>query len=240
METGNGMKRLVMSVTAAAVVALSLSAPFAAAKPAATTQMMSPVLTKLEQAGRNLKTLQAGISQQSQDRTLGIKESSVGSFFYKAGAPGSERVLLQYSEPIAETVSVVGDKVTMYKPELNQVFLTTRKASAGKNRSLGFLGLAYSDAAVQLREKYTITILGEDPINGQPATQIVLDPKDKSDGIQSIMMWVDHTTWLPVQYYIQEKAKKTTITLSGMKPNVTLSDDKFQVSYPKNAQVLQG
>ena len=229
------MRKVLMSFTAAAVIALAAGAPLAAP-----TQMMSPVLTKMEQAGQNLKTLQAGISQEKIDRTLGVKENSTGTFFYKAAAPGNERVLLEYTSPIPETVSVIGDKVSIYQPKLNQLFVTSRKASAGKNKSLGFLGLAYSDAAAQLREKYAITILGEDKINGQLTTQIQLDPKDKSDGVQAIILWVDHQTWLPVQYFIQEKGTKTTITLSGMKPNVQLPDTKFEIAVPKNAQVVQG
>jgi outer membrane lipoprotein-sorting protein len=237
---GEGMKKALLSVPAAAAFALAGGAPLAAAPRAAATQMMSPVLAKMEQAGRNLKTLQAGISQEKIDRTLGITERSSGTFFYKAGAAGSERVLLQYTDPKVQTVAVVGDKVMMYQPDLHQLFVTTRKASAGKNKSLGFLGLAYSDAATQLREKYDVTLLGEDKINGQLATQIHLNPKDKSDGIQGIILWVDEKTWLPVQYFIQEKATKTTITLSGMKPNLQLPDAKFEISYPKNAQVVEG
>ena len=236
------MTKVLMSFTAAAVIALAAGAPLAAprAAAAATTQMSPAVLAKMEQAGQNLKTLQAGITQEKIDRTLGVKENSTGTFFYKAAAPGNERVLLEYTSPIPETVSVIGDKVTIYQPKLNQLFVTSRKASAGKNKSLGFLGLTYSDAAAQLREKYAITILGEDKINGQPATQIQLDPKDKSDGVQAIILWVDHQTWLPVQYFIQEKGTKTTITLSGMKPNIQLPDTRFEISVPKNAQVVQG
>jgi len=234
------MTKALMSLTVAVVIAFAAGGPLATPRAAAATQMAPAVLAKMEQAGQNLKTLQAGISQEKIDRTLGVKENSAGTFFYKAAEPGNERVLLEYTSPIPETVSVVGDKVSIYQPKLNQLFVTSRKASAGKNKSLGFLGLAYSDAAAQLREKYAITILGEDKINGQPTTQIQLDPKDKSDGVQAIILWVDHQTWLPVQYFIQEKGAKTTITLSGMKPNVQLPDTRFEIAVPKNAQVVQG
>ena len=233
------MKRLTMLV-AITVAVLTVVGGAPVAGTSATAQVMPQVLTKMEQAGRDLKTLQAAITQVKDDRTLGIKEESSGTFFYKAGGPGNERVLLQYTQPSVQTVSVVGDKVVMYRPDLKQVFVTTRKAGAGKNKSLNFLGLGYGDAAAQLRDKYTITILGNDKVNGQVATQIVLDPKDKSDGVQAIMLWVDNATWLPVQYFIQEKGSKTTITLSGMKPNLDLKDERFTISYPRDTQVVQG
>jgi outer membrane lipoprotein-sorting protein len=229
------MKRIVVSLTAAAVIAVA-----AGVSPAATTQMLSPVLTKMEQAGRNLKTLQAGIAQEKIDRTLGVPESSAGTIFYKAAAAGNERVLLQYTAPTPQTVSVVGDKVTIFQPKLNQVFLTTRKASASKNRSLGILGLGYGAAAAQLRDKYAVTILGDTEVNGKPVTQIQLDPKDKSEGVLGIQIWVAHDTWLPVKYYVVEKAAKTTITLSGMKTNQDLPDSKFEIPVPKDAKVVQG
>lgn len=230
------MQKAIVAFAVAAV--LAVMATFGTR---AEAQVTPAVLTRLEQAGKNLKSLQAGISQQKQDRVLGVKESSTGSLLYKAGAgAGSERVLLTYTTPIPETVSVVGEKVTIYQPKLNQLFVTSRKAGANKNRSLGFLGLAYADAAQQLREKYTITILGEDLVNGQAATQVQLDPKDTSDGVQGIILWVDHRTWLPVKYFVTEKNAKTTITLNAMQPNVTLGDDKFEIPVPKDVKVVNG
>ena len=229
------MRKGILALTVAAVIGIT-----AGASPAAPSQMMSPVLTKMEQAGKNLKTLQAGISQQKIDRTLGVPENSTGTLFYKAAAAGNERVLLQYTSPIPETVSVVGDKVTIFQPKINQVFVTTRKASANKNRSLGFLGLGYSDAAAQLRDKYTITVLGDTPIDGKATTHIQLDPKDKSEGVLGIQIWVAHDTWLPVKYFVVEKAAKTTISLSGMKTNQDLPDSKFEIPVPKDAKVVQG
>jgi outer membrane lipoprotein-sorting protein len=235
------MRRGIIALTAAAAFVLSTGTlPAISSAAAAPAQVISPVLVKMEKAGRDLKSLQAGIAQQKVDRTLGVKENSVGTFFYKAAGAGNERVLLNYTEPFPETVSVIGDKVSIYQPKINQLFVTSRKASANKNRSLGFLGLAYSDAASQLRERYDITVLGDDPVEGRMATQIQLDPKSKSEGVQSLMIWVDHQTWLPAKYFVLEKGSKTTITLSAMKPNVPLSDDKFEIAVPKDAKVVKG
>lgn len=223
-----------------AFMALMVAAAFVLAAGSAPAQVMSPVLVKMEQAGRNLKSLQAGIAQEKIDRTLGVKENSVGTLFYKAAAPGNERVLLEYTKPIPETVAVVGDKVTIYQPRINQLFLTSRQASANKNRSINFIGLGYTEAAAELRDRYNITILGDDKINGRPATMIQLDPKNKAEGVQSMMLWVDHQTWLPAQYFVIEKGSKTTITLSSMQPNIPLPDSKFEISYPKDAKVVRG
>lgn len=233
------MKRALL--TSAVAIALSVGAGAPIATPAAAaTQVMPQVLTKMEAAGRSLKTLQAGIKQVKDDRTLGIKEESSGTFLYKAGAPGTERVLLQYTEPSVQTVSVIGENVMMYRPDLHQLVKTTRKAGAGKNKSLSFVGLGYGEAAAQLRDKYDVTFLGDDKLNGQAVSMIQLDPKDKSEGVQGIIVWVDQKSWLPVQYFVQDKASRTTITLSAMKPNLDLKDDKFEIAYPKDTQIVQG
>jgi outer membrane lipoprotein-sorting protein len=231
--------RKLLALTAAAAFAFSANA-VPTVSGAAPAQVMSPVLMKMEQAGRNLKSLQAGVDQLKVDRTLGVKESSTGTLFYKTAGPGNERVLLEYTSPIPETVSVVGDKVSIYQPKINQLYVTSRKAGASKNRSISFIGLGYSEAASQLRERYDITILGDQEVNGRNATQIQLDPKNKADGVQSLMIWVDHETWLPVKYYVMEKGSKTTITLTAMKPNVPIADDTFEISTPKNVKVVQG
>ena len=241
------MNRALLSLAIVAAFVLGSHAAFlggqvAASSTARPAQAISPVLVKLEEAGRNLKSLQAGITQHKEDRTLGVPEDSAGKLFYKAGAAGQERVLLQYTDPVPQTVSVIGDKVVIFQPRANQIFETTRKSSANKNRSLSFLGLAYSDAATQLRERYDITILGEEQVNGRPATLIALKPKVKEAGIavQGMQLWIDHKTWLPVQYYVQDKASRTTITLTAMQPNVSLPDSTFEIAYPKGVTVQKG
>ena len=236
------MTKVLAKITAAAALAaaLCLAGVAPAAKAAAAAQMMAPVLAKMEQAGRQLKTLQAGIAQKKVDRTLGVTENSAGTLLYKAAPEGSERVLLQYTEPFPETVSVIGDKVSIYQPKLNQVFVTSRKAGANKNREIGFLGLSYGDAAQQLRDRYDVTVLGEDLVNGKPATQIALKPKNPNDSIEGLQLWIDQSTWLPVKYFIQEKGAKTTITLSSVKKDVDLPDKRFEIVVPAGAQVIKG
>jgi len=233
------MNSVLKTFAVAAALSLTAGVPFAAPA-AAATQVMPQVVTKMEAAGRNLKSLQAGIKQLKEDRSLGIKEESTGTFLYKAGAPGTERVLLQYTEPSVQTVSIVGDDVMMYRPDLHQLVKTTRKAGAGKNKSLNFVGLGYGEAAAQLRDKYDVTFLGDDKLNGQAVSMVNLKPKDTSDGVQGIIIWVDQATWLPIQYYVQEKGSRTTITLSAMKPNLDLKDDRFTIAYPKDTQIVQG
>src|SRR6185503_15309748 len=97
-----------------------------AAAPAG-AQMLAPVLTKMEAAGRQLKTLQAAMSQLKHDTTLGFDETSTGTIYYKAGAAGSERVLIEYTQPTPQSVSVIGSKVVIYQPQINQAFVTTRQ-----------------------------------------------------------------------------------------------------------------
>jgi outer membrane lipoprotein-sorting protein len=230
------MKRAIYSLTAAAVFAL-FSFP---AVPAAPAQVLSPVLLKMEQAGRNLKTLQAGISRQKRDMTLGATDKAVGTLYYKAGAEGTERVLIEDTEPTRQIMAVVGDKVTIYQPRINQAFVTTRRAAAGKNRSLAFLGVGYGQAGAQLRDKYDVTVIGPDTVAGRETTLLALKPKQAEGAIMGMQVWVDNTTWLPVQYVIGEKGARTTVTLSAMQPNVKLDDSKFEVSLPKGTQIVEG
>jgi outer membrane lipoprotein-sorting protein len=130
--------------------------------------------------------------------------------------------------------------VVIYQPAIQQAFLTTRQGTANKNKSLNFLSLGYGEAAGQLKDRYNITVIGDDPINGRPATMVQLDPRASNDGVKAIQLWIDNQTWLPVQYHLLEKGARTIITLGGMKPNVALSDNKFEIDLPKNVKVVKG
>jgi outer membrane lipoprotein-sorting protein len=236
------MKRALLSLTAAAAIALSQAAAFtsqALAAPAP-TQVLPSVLNQMEQAARSLTSLQAGITQVKRDRTLDATDTSAGTFYYKKGAPGQDRILLEYTKPAPQTIAVVGDKVTIYQPFINQAIETTRQAQAGKNKSLSFLGLGYGQAAQQLRDKFTVTLLGDEVIAGKKTTLLALRPKVEENGIKQIQIWVDNATWLPLQYVLLERGAETTVSLSAMKPNVKLDDSKFQIKLPGNVQVVKG
>jgi outer membrane lipoprotein-sorting protein len=234
------MKRILLFTTAAAALAFSLLPIAPATAAPATLQVLSPVLLKMEQAGRNLKTLRAGISRLKRDTTLGATDKASGTLYYKAGSEGTERVLIEDTEPMRQIMAVVGDKVTIYQPRINQAFVTTRKAAAGKNRALAFLGIGYGQAGAQLRDKYDVTVVGPDTVAGRETTLLALKPKQQDGPVMGLQVWVDNTTWLPVQYVIGEKGARTTVTLSSMQPNVKLDDNKFEVSLPKGTQIVEG
>lgn len=237
------MKRALLGITAAAAIALTQAAaitPQAQAAAPAPTQVLPSVLSHMEQAGKSLQSLQAALTQVKRDTTLDATDKSAGTLFYKKGAPGEERILLEYVEPAKQTIAIVGDRVTIYQAFANQVIETTRQAQAGKNKSFGILGLGYGQAAQQLREKYTITLVGPDTVAGKQTTLLDLKPKTPEHGIKRISVWVDNATWLPVQYILKESGAETTVSLTAMKPNVKLDDSKFQIKVPTGVQVVKG
>lgn len=235
------MKRALLSLAAAGAIALSQAAAVTPqVEAAAPVQMLPSVLNQMERAGKSLQTLEAGIKQVKRDTMLDATDKSTGTFYYKKGAPGQERILLEYVEPARQTIAIVGDRVTIYQAFANQVLETTRQAQAGKNKSLNFLGLGYGQAAQQFREKYTITLVGADTIDGRQTTLLDLKPKTAEHGIKRISVWVDNATWLPVQYVLKESGAETTVSLSSMKPNVKLDDSKFEIKVPSGVQRMQG
>jgi outer membrane lipoprotein-sorting protein len=180
------------------------------------------------------------MNQLKHDMTLGYKEESTGTIYYKAGPEGSERVLIEYTAPTPQTVSVIGSKVVIYQPQINQAFVTTRQAQAGKNRSLAVVGMGYGQAGAALRDRYDVTLLGPDKVNGLETTLLALKPKQSENGIVAIQLWVDNVTWLPVKYVVQEKGAKTTTTLSGVKKDLKLDDSRFEIKLPKGTKVVEG
>jgi outer membrane lipoprotein-sorting protein len=227
------MKRTILALA----VALSFISP-------AVAQTSDPkanaIIQKMETAGRGIKSLQANIVQEKYDKNLGETERSEGTLYFKAGAEGQEKVLLDFTKPVKESVSVIGDRVLIYQPATNQAFKTTRAKGAQKNSSLGFLGLGYQQAGSQLRDRFLVTYLSDETVAGRNASILDLKPKGQ-ENFTKMMVWVDAQTGMPIQYVIFGKDNsRTTVTLSNVRNGVKLDDGRFEIKIPSGTNVSEG
>jgi outer membrane lipoprotein-sorting protein len=136
---------------------------------------------------------------------------------------------------------VIGDKVVIYQPRINQAYRTTRQKQAAKNGSLSFMTLGYNQAGAQLRERYHITLLG--PETAEPLGTTVLELKPKQPTAtdpRKIQVWVDDRSGLPVQYYLLDASGWTRVTLSGIQTNPNLPDSRFDIKVPGNVRWVEG
>jgi outer membrane lipoprotein-sorting protein len=200
-------------------------------------QLLTGILTKMESAHRNLRSMRASIVQQKVNTQIGTKDTDYGTLIYKPGAKGKGRLRIDYTRPDTRVLSVVGESFTFYQPRINQVFKSTlAKASKGRTGYTPLIGLDGSVKA--LTNDFNIEYLREELVNGKATTQLRLTPK-RGGEFASVDLWVNHETWLPTQYKIVDRnGDYTVVKLTNTEVNVALKDGDFNVSYPSGVKVV--
>ncbi|MBX7221103.1 MAG: outer membrane lipoprotein carrier protein LolA [Blastocatellia bacterium] len=192
-------------------------------------EQLNSVLTKIETTSRSLTSLQAEIVHQRTNGQLNIKDpEQAGTLLYK---PGTQRkVRIDYSRPQKKVLSVDGNKALLWEIEQGTVFETGLSQIAKK--SGGFDLLTVLNAAAQLRERFNISLVGNETVDGQAATHLTLTPKTAEIKFARIEVWIDHKTWLPAkQVFFEKNRDYTEVRLTRLRVNPGISDNQFKVNY---------
>jgi outer membrane lipoprotein-sorting protein len=201
-------------------------------------QLLTGVLAKMETARRNLKSLQATITQQHTNVQIGSVDTEQGTILYKPNGGGKGKLRLDYHKPDTRIVAILGEEVLLYQPRINQV-LKTKLAQATKGRTGGYTQLAALDSSVKsLTKDYRIEYVNDETINGQAAAHLRLVPL-QSGALVSLEIYVSQQHWLPLQYRFTERnGDYSVLSLSDLQLNLNVPDERFIVRYPSNTAVV--
>jgi outer membrane lipoprotein-sorting protein len=227
------MKRVLFFslITAAIAAALIPSKTWAA------NGNVDAILDKMQNAGRNVRTLSATLRQETKSDLGGKPATSSGKLIFAHGGKTDDRLRISYDKPAGQVVAVVGDEIYLVQAAIKQVTISSRKAQASKNQEFAFLATPYESAA-SLRSRYDIVYGGDEQVDGAPASKLVLTPKQASS-IKNWTVWVNQASWLPVKYQVLEgTGNRSTFTLSGIQTNVKLGES-FKPSWPKEYSVVR-
>ncbi len=90
-----------------------------------------------------------------------------------------------------------------------------------------------------MQKSYDIKLLGEDEIDHHKTVLLELTPKsdDIRKQITRIQMWVEQSSWLPIQQKFLEAGGGDyfLVKYSNMIKNLKVPDSKFKPDWPKNA-----
>jgi outer membrane lipoprotein-sorting protein len=221
------MKRPYFAFALLALLALAWGAPRATAAPAAAPDL-NTVVSNLQAAGGRLAGLSANVSHWKFNEQLGIKEPTQSGTILFNKAP--RRLRINYTQPQAKTVSVIGDEAVLIEPNLNQAFVSNTSRVAARTSTTNLLTVLTS--ASQLQKNFNAELNGEEAVNGQAATKITLRPKTASN-YSRIEIWVDHKLWLPIKQVVYGRGERTTIILSNINLSKTIPESSFKVDYSK-------
>ncbi|HEU4391063.1 MAG TPA: outer membrane lipoprotein-sorting protein [Blastocatellia bacterium] len=224
------MKRIVLIVFAilcAATLAWSTA-------PTPANGDLDQILAKMQQAGRTVKTMQANLAFRKRNTVLGGDEADSG--WFKIQRVGQKRDLVRIKYNSGTEVLLDESWGYLYQPTIHQVTKRSRSSLSGGSSELTFLETPYRSMA-DLKAHYDITHRGEESVASRETSVIELTPKKGTPG-PKLVVWVDRSSWLPIQYEMIERSSKRTFTLTDMKINLDLGKDVFKLNPPAGTKWL--
>ena len=220
------------SITMLAVVALAMHA----AKPRARADSLDAVLSRMDKAAKEFKSVTADLKQTEYTAVVKDSTQDVGALRIKRDKKGLS-ALIEY-KPDPRTTFFKDKKVSYYYPKANQV----QEIDLGKYTTLvdQFLLLAFGTSGEELRRNYDVKLGGAATLGSTATTRLDLLPKapDAKKFITKIELWIKNGE----SYAIQEKVTETSgnYTLgeySNVKWNPALPDSAFDWKPPKGVMI---
>lgn len=152
-----------------------------------------------------------------------------------------DKMLLDMKTPDPRTILRTGDTLYVYTPGLQRV----EEYNLGKNKSVfeQFLLLGFGTAGAELRKGYLITVLPEVTIGDHKTVELELTPKSDvvRNQISKIQIWLDESTWLPVQQQFFETGSGdySIVKYSKMVRNAPVRESEFKPHWPKGTEKIK-
>jgi len=191
------------------------------------------VLSELDDESSNFESLTADIERTKVTVVVNVKSTESGSIFVRG-----DKMRLDLKDPSPRTILRTGDTIFVYTPGLNRV----EEYNLGKHRELvdQFLLLGFGTSGHELKKGFLVTLLGERTLDQKKTILLELTPKSKEvrNQISKIHLWLDESSWLPVQQEFFETGTEDyfTIHYTNEVRNANIPNSRFQPRWPKGVQ----
>ena len=191
------------------------------------------VLQRMDKSAADFRSLTADIEHIKYTDVVKDTSSETGQIFVRR----DQKMRIDFTKPDPRVILRTGDTLFVYTPKINRV----EEYNLGKNRSLvdQYVLLGFGTKSQSMQRSYDIALTGEEEIEQHKTFLLTLTPKseDVRKQITKIQMWIDSTSWLPVQQKFFEAGSGDYFLskYSKMVKNLKISDSKFKPDWPKNA-----
>jgi outer membrane lipoprotein-sorting protein len=211
-------------------VACAARIPASQAPAQATTEA---VLGMMDKSAADFHSLTADL--ENTKYTDVVKDTSVetGHIYVRR----DQKMRIDITKPDPRTILRTGDSLFMYTPKINRV----EEFDLGKNRAMvdQYVLLGFGTKSQNLQKSYDVNLTGEDQLDGHRTFVLELTPKsdDVRKKITKIQMWIDGSSWLPIQQKFFEAGSGDYIQFhyTGVMKNLKIPDSRFKQDWPKDA-----
>jgi len=222
-------------VIAVSIWAVSVS-PAGAAAQNHIRWTLDTVLQHLNVSAKEFRSLSAEVERTKVTVVVNDRSTEAGTILVRG-----DKMLLDLKVPDPRTILRNGDTLYVYTPGLRRV----EEYDLGKNRDLvdQLLLLGFGTTGKELRNAYAIAVGTETKLGDNITVELDLIPKSASFGrqISKIQIWLDTSTWLPVQqeFYEAGSGDYSIVRYSKMQVNAAVPESAFKPHWPKGTQKVK-
>jgi outer membrane lipoprotein-sorting protein len=236
MRVSGTVYRISVLLCAAAVVA-SFFLTIRASTPQQTTWTLENVLKQLDTQAASFHSLTADLERTKVTVVVNDKSTESGQISVRS----DDKMRIEVTQPDARTILRDGDNFYIYNPKTHSV----EEYNLGKKKSIvdQFLLLGFGTSGSSLKESYTVTLQGEETLDNHKVLRLELLPKtdEVRKQLSKIQLWLDESTWLPVQQQFFETGSGDyfIIRYRNINRNVRIPDNDFKPHWPHGTTKMQ-
>ena len=225
--------KCIISITSLATLGILSCVPSARAaqnQPRGTTES---VLAMMDKSAADFHSLSADIEQIKYTDVVKDTSTEQGQIFVRR----DQRMRIEITKPDPKTILRTGDSLFIYTPKIKRV----EEYNLGKHRSMvdQYLRLGFGTKSQDMQRSFDVSLTGEEEIEHRKTFLLELTPKSGEirKQITKIQMWIDPSSWLPVQQKFFEAGGGDyfLVKYSNIMKNLKVNDAKFKQDFPKDA-----
>ena len=202
---------------------------------------LEEVMTKIEQAQKELKTLRARITHTREIPLLEVKETMSGKLLFKATSEERKKLLIIFTKPEEQKNLIEGNEVTVYTPSKKQAEkYKLDKATSGKAKAFG---IGFMESVAAAKKDFGFKLLGQEALDGTPTAKLEMKPKPGKDAgpYDKVQIWFETKRWVPLMIKLFESDGEviTTIRLRDVKLNKRIWDWEIKLKLPSGTEVIR-
>jgi outer membrane lipoprotein-sorting protein len=219
-------------------LAVLVSGAIVSAVPSATAQTekkwtLDGAFAMMDRAAKDFRSLSADLENVKYTAVGKDTATESGKIYFRH----DQKMRIDIAKPEPRTILRTGDSLFLYNPKLNRV----EEYDLGKNRAMvdQYIRLGFGTKSEDLKKSYDVALSSEEELDGKKT--LVLDLAPRSDSVRAqitkIQMWIDTSSWLPIQQKFYETGSGDYILFhyTNLMKNLKIADSRFKQDWPKNA-----
>jgi outer membrane lipoprotein-sorting protein len=195
-------------------------------------------LKRMEAHSKALTSFKADIVMDRYNPQLDESDVSEGKIIYVPQKENKFLLRIDWTKPVAESLTVVDNDFLLYRPNLRQAItgkMDASRASKYVDEAMAFMNVSRKN----LKANYNIRYIGNERLSNRVLTyHLEFTPKTPKN-YRKAEFWID-ANGMPNQIKVTENNGDTiTILLSNFQKNVKVDSEIFTIKLPKNTKIVK-